>query len=93
MRVRQIAAACKAGCRIAYTQAERKQISLSRTKDGPMLPRFKAAAVHAAPVFLDKQATTKRRFRSFVRQQPPPADEPAVREAAARPYATAWIGS
>ncbi len=25
-----------------------------------MLPRFKAAAVHAAPVFLDKQATTKK---------------------------------
>ena len=23
-----------------------------------MLPRFKAAAVHAAPVFLDKPATT-----------------------------------
>jgi nitrilase len=25
-----------------------------------MLPRFKAAAIHAAPVFLDKQATTKK---------------------------------
>jgi aliphatic nitrilase len=58
--VRRIVAACKPGCRIAYTQAERKQISLSGTKDGPMLPRFKAAAVHAAPVFLDKQATTKK---------------------------------
>jgi nitrilase len=65
--VRRIVAACKPGCRIAYTLGERKQISLSETKDGPMLPRFKAAAVHAAPVFLDKQATTKKAI-SLIRE-------------------------
>ena len=32
-----------------------------------MLPRFKAAAVHAAPVFLDKQATTKKAI-SLIRE-------------------------
>ena len=65
--VGRIVAACKPGCRIAYTQGERKQISLSETKDGPMVPRFKAAAVHAAPVFLDKHATTKKAI-SLIRE-------------------------
>ena len=32
-----------------------------------MLPRFKAAAIHAAPVFLDKQATTKKAI-SLIRE-------------------------
>jgi nitrilase len=51
---------CKPGCRIAYTAGAGKQISLPGTKDRAMLPRFKAAAVHAAPVFLDKTATTQK---------------------------------
>ena len=32
-----------------------------------MFPRFKAAAVHAAPVFLDKEATTKKAI-SLIRE-------------------------
>jgi hypothetical protein len=58
--VRRIVAACKASCRIAYTQGERKPISLSETTDKPMLPRFKAAAVHAAPAFPDRRAITEK---------------------------------
>ena len=58
---------CKAPCRIVYTTPARKPLSLPSiedslfsTEDGFMLPRFKAAAVHAAPVFLDKLQTTKK---------------------------------
>jgi len=32
-----------------------------------MLPRFKAAAIHAVPIFLDKQATTKKAI-SLIRE-------------------------